>query len=317
MKTVSYVFPIFNEEGNIPVLYDTLLRTIEPIAARYAFEFVFVNDGSVDGSLDLLEELRAADDRIVVVNFARNFGHQIAVTAGMENAVGDAVIIMDSDLQDPPAVSLELIERWEEGYDVAYAQRRSRQDSAFKKATASAYYRMLSRVAEVEIPRNTGDFRLLSRRVVDVLKRYPEHNRFVRGMVASLGFRQVAVEFDRHDRHAGETGYPLRKMLKLAGDGIIGFSTFPLRVITRLGFLFAALSIVGAMYVAGARLFGLGSAVAGWTFLVVVVFFVSAVQLIVLGVLGSYIGRVYTEVQGRPLYIVESVRSAREHPSEQ
>lgn len=308
-KLVSYIFPIYNESGNIELLYETMCEVVKPKARTYNFEFIFVNDGSRDDSLEKLIALHKKDDRITVVNFSRNFGHQLAVTAGLDQAKGDAVIIMDSDMQDPPRVSLELLEEWENGFDVVYAQRRSRKDGFFKKLTAKWFYITLQKLADIEIPRNTGDFRLIDRKVVDTLGTFKEHNRFLRGLVSYVGFRQTAVLFDRDERHAGETGYPLKKMLKFAADGILGFSSTPLKFITKVGYFFSALSVVGILYALGMRLFRPEATVEGWTLLIIAVLLIGGVQLIMLGVVGGYIGRIYTEVQNRPLYIVDAVLS--------
>ena len=308
-KSISYVFPIYNESETITALYEELCSAIDTL--DYAVELVFVNDGSSDRSLDLLMELRELDDRILVVDLARNYGQQVAVTAGLDKASGDAVIIMDSDLQDPPAVSLRLVEKWEEGYDVAYAQRRTRQDPWFKKATASIFYRILQRVADIDIPRDTGDFRLLDRRVVEELKKFNEKSRFIRGMVSYVGFTQVGVPFDRRERFAGTTGYPVKKMLKLASDAILGFSTFPLKLISRVGYMVALIAVVGVLYVLVQKIFFPEALVAGWAFIVISVLFVGGLQLIMLGVLGSYIGRIYRQVQNRPLYGLRAVHPAR------
>ncbi|WP_285726304.1 glycosyltransferase family 2 protein [Psychromicrobium xiongbiense] len=308
-KTISYVFPIYNESGNIPTLYETISRTLSEVP--YDAEIIFINDGSTDSSLELLSALQVRDSRILVVDFPRNYGHQVAVTAGLDIASGDAVVIMDSDLQDPPAVSLQLISQWEAGFDVVYAQRRTRKDSAFKRFTAWAFYLLLKRIASIDIPPNTGDFRLLDRAVVDEIKRYREHDRFIRGMVSYVGFRQTAVLFDRDARLAGQTGYPLRKMLKLAADGIFGFSTFPLTLISRVGIFTALLSILGVLYALFMKIFVPAAVVEGWTFIVISVLFVGGLQLMMLGILGGYIGRIYTEVQNRPLYAVRAVYGSR------
>lgn len=303
--SVSYIFPIYNESGNIPLLYERVCEVTAELP--YDVELLFINDGSTDRSLALLMELREHDDRVTVIDFARNYGHQLAVTAGLDAATGDAVIIMDSDLQDPPAVSRDLLERWESGYDVVYAQRRTRQDTAFKKVTAAVFYKVLQKVSEIDIPPNTGDFRLLDRRVVDEIKKFREHDRFIRGMVSYVGFRQVAVQFDRDERFAGVTGYPLSKMLKLAADGILGFSTFPLTVIARIGFAAAGLSLVGVLYALYMKLFVPGAVIQGWTFIVIAVLFMGGLQLMMLGILGGYVGRIYKQVQNRPLYGVRNV----------
>lgn len=314
MRTITYLFPIYNEAGNIKLLHEVVSEVVKPLEDRYRINFIYVNDGSRDNSLELLNAVADADDRVTVIDLARNFGHQLAVTAGLDLADADAVIIMDSDMQDPPAVSLELIEKWEQGFDVVYAQRRSRQDSAFKKATARGYYWFLRKVADIDIPENTGDFRLIDRKVVDELRRFREHNRFLRGLVSFIGFKQTAVQFDRDKRHAGVTGYPLRKMLRFAADGIIGFSAAPLKLISKVGYFISALAFLGICYVVGVKLFLPATAVPGWAFITSAVFFLGGIQLIMLGVLGSYIGRIYTEVQGRPLYAVASVRTATAVP---
>lgn len=305
---VSYIFPIFNEAGNIDLLH----RTVDEVTRHlpYEVELVFVNDGSTDGSLELLRGIAARDSRVEVIDFARNYGHQIAVTAGLDRATGDAVVIMDSDLQDPPAVSLDLIAKWEEGWDVVYAQRRTRKDTAFKKATAALFYKGLRYMSEVDIPANTGDFRLLDRRVVDELKKYKERDRFLRGMVSFIGFDQTAVLFDRDERHSGSSGYPIAKMLTFATDGIMGFSTFPLKVISRIGFGAALLSMVGIVYTLIMKFFVPQVVVAGWTFIVLSILLMGGLQLIMLGILGGYVGRIYRQVQERPLYAVREAPAA-------
>lgn len=309
-KLISYIFPIYNEHDNIALLY----KTMDPLLQdhpEYDYELIFVNDGSRDDSLDQLIVLQQQDERITVVDFARNYGHQIAVTAGLDHAAGDAIIIMDSDMQDPPSVSFELIDKWEEGYEVVYAQRRSRKDTWFKRITAAGFYWTLQRLAEIEIPRNTGDFRLIDRKVADQMMRFKEHNRFLRGMVSYVGFNQVAVQFDRDERHGGETGYPLRKMLNFAADGIFSFSTAPLKLIRNVGYFIAFLSFLGIFYALAVKLFEPQGVVAGWTFIVTSVLFVGGIQLIMLGVLGSYIGRIYTETQDRPLYGIRTIYSTK------
>lgn len=312
-KRIVYIFPIFNEQDNLDILYRTVDEVTAPLRARYELEFIFVDDGSRDASLERLLELRERDPRVTVIGLSRNFGHQIAVTAGLDAADGDAVIIMDADMQDPPRVSLELIERWEAGADVVYAQRRTRRDTFFKRATANLFYRALRTLASIDIPRDTGDFRLMDRKVVDELGKYREQNRFLRGLVSYVGFRQEAVLFDRDARHAGETGYPLRKMIKFAADGILGFSVAPLRFISRLGYLISALSVVGIVWVLAVRLLEPETTVPGWAFVMIVMFFLGGIQMVMLGVLGSYVGRTYVEAQRRPLYAVRLIsRSA--HP---
>lgn len=304
-RRVCYVLPVFDEAAGITAFHAALITATET-RPDLAFEFVYVDDGSRDDSLERLLKLREQDDRVTVLSLARNVGHQMAVTAGIDAAHGtaDAVIVMDSDLQDPPAVSLELIARWEAGADVVYAQRRTRRDTFFKRTTASGFYWLLDKLAETPIPRNVGDFRLMDQRVVAEVVKYREHNRFLRGIVAQVGFRQEALLFDRDERFAGSSKYPLRKMLRLAGDGVFGFSTEPLKMITRLGLAISFLALVGVVYVIGVRVFDPDDSVPGWAFLAVSLFFLGGVQLIVLGVIGSYVGRTYVEVLDRPLYSV-------------
>jgi dolichol-phosphate mannosyltransferase len=309
-RTVAYVIPVFNEAESIDALHTRLSGVAQRLEERYEVRVVYVDDGSSDDSLRRLHSIAEGDPRVSVVELARNFGHQMAVTAGLDIVDADAVVVMDADLQDPPEVSIELVERWEQGYDVVYAQRRTRQDSAFKKVTARVFYRSLRRVADLDIPPDTGDFRLLDRRVVDELRRFREHDRFLRGLVSYVGFRQVAVPFDRDSRYAGTTGYPLRRMVRFAADGIVGFSAAPLRLISRIGYAVSGLALVGVVYVLGVRLLVPEAAVPGWAFLGAAMFFLGGVQIVMLGVLGSYIGRIYTQVQARPLYTVASVRPA-------
>lgn len=302
---ISYVFPVYDEEGNLDLLHEQLSAALETVDVDA--ELIFVNDGSTDDSLARLVALADRDERVVVIDLARNFGHQMAVTAGIDHARGDAVIIMDADLQDPPSVSLELIREWEDGWDVVYAQRRSRRDGPFKKATADVFYRILGAMSSVEIPRNTGDFRLIDRAVADQLRRYGEHSRFLRGMVAEIGFRQKAVTFDRDARHSGETGYPLRAMVRFAVDGITSFSAKPLQLISRAGFVVSALALVGLLYAVGTRILFPERVVEGWTFIVATVLLVGGLQLLLMGIIGTYVGRIYDEVKGRPLYGVQEV----------
>ena len=302
---ISYVFPIYDEEGNIDLLHEQVVAAIATLDVDA--EFVYVNDGSTDGSLERLVALSERDDRVVVVDLARNFGHQMAVTAGIDHARGDAVIIMDADLQDPPSVSLDLIHEWQAGWDVVYAQRRSRRDGVFKRASADVFYRILGAMSSVEIPRNTGDFRLIDRAVADQLRRYGEHSRFLRGMISEIGFRQKAVMFDRDARHSGSSGYPLRRMVRFAVDGITSFSAKPLQLISRAGLLVSGLALVGLLYAVGVKIFFPERVVEGWTFIVATVLLVGGLQLLLMGIIGTYVGRIYDEVKGRPLYGVQEV----------
>jgi dolichol-phosphate mannosyltransferase len=298
----SIVAPIYNEVDNIPELYqrvrDTMDSTGEP------WELILVDDGSTDGSRELIQELAHKDPRIRKVIFARNFGHQIAVTAGLDYSRGQAVVIIDSDLQDPPEVILDMIAKWKEGYEVVYAVRAEREgESWFKLFTASLFYRIIYRITDVDIPLDTGDFRLLDRKVVDVLNNMRERHRFLRGMSVWVGFKQTGVEYKRAARHAGETKYPLKKMIKFASDAITGFSYFPLQLATFIGFISAGISILAIPIVIISRLAG-SQAFFGQATTLIAVLFLGGVQLISLGILGEYIGRIYDEAKGRPLYII-------------
>ncbi|WP_328749985.1 glycosyltransferase family 2 protein [Streptomyces sp. NBC_00285] len=303
---VSYVLPVYDEEDGIQAFHTALAAALAE-RPEFDYELLYVNDGSGDGSLAILRDLAKNDERVRVVDFARNFGHQIAITAGLDLAQGDAVIVMDTDLQDPPKVSLELVDAWRAGAEIVHARRRSRQDTAFKRATAHLYYRVLRSSTDVDIPLDTGDFRLLDRRVADELRKYRERSRFVRGIVASMGYRQTEVAFDRDERFAGETKYPLRKMARLAIDGMTSFSTAPLKMITRLGFVVLALSLLGILYALAMKFFRPDITVSGWTMMMCVVLFLGGTQMLSLGVIGAYIGRIYSEAQGRPLYLVRDV----------
>jgi polyisoprenyl-phosphate glycosyltransferase len=300
--TFSIIAPIYNELENIPELYprmrEVMDRTGEP------WELVLVDDGSTDGSTALIRKLGENDDRVRPVIFARNFGHQIAVTAGVDYARGDAVIIIDADLQDPPEVILQLIDKWREGYEVVYAVREERQgESWFKKTTASLFYRMIYRITDVDIPMDAGDFRLMDRKVVEVMKHMREKHRFLRGMSAWVGFKQVGVSYKRQPRFAGETKYPLNKMIKLALNAVTSFSYFPLQLATYMGFIAAGLSVLAIPIIVVLRL-TTGTALFGQATTLIIVLFLGGLQLISLGVIGEYIGRIYDEAKGRPLYIV-------------
>jgi dolichol-phosphate mannosyltransferase len=299
---VSLVIPIYNEEAVLPQLDERLLALLERLGV--AAEVVFVDDGSKDGSLEMLRTMVAREPRYRAVSFSRNFGHQRAITAGMDASRGQAIVVMDADLQDPPEVILEMLAKWREGYDVVYGRRRSRAgESWFKLLTAKIFYRLFAAMIPIEVPLDAGDFRLMSRRVVVALHALRETHRFVRGLVSWVGFKQTAVEYDRAARFAGETKYPLRKMLAFAFDGIISFSILPLRFATYLGVLVGGASIVYAVSAIFAHLF-LNATVPGWTTTVVLVAFLFSVQLLVTGVLGEYVGRIYEQVKLRPLYIV-------------
>ncbi len=299
---LSLILPVYNEEETIDELHRRLTSFLSVVGESW--EVVFVNDGSVDRSAEMLNELAAKDARFKVIHFARNFGHQIAITAGMDHAEGDAVVIMDADLQDPPEVVHEMLERWREGYDVVYGRRSSRAgESFFKKVTAAAFYRFFRRMIPIDVPLDTGDFRLLSRRVILTMRALREQHRFVRGMVSWVGFKQCAVEYDRPERFAGETKYPMRKMLGLAVDAITSFSVLPLRFATWMGVFSAMVAIFTSIWTVYAKFFG--DTEQGWSTIVIVVSLAASAQLLMIGILGEYVGRIYEEVKRRPLYVVQ------------
>lgn len=300
---LSVVAPVFNEEPILPELYRRLRETLDAIGEPW--EIVFVNDGSRDRSLDIMRELHRQDPRVHVVSFSRNFGHQIAITAGLDYAQGDAVIIIDADLQDPPATIAEMVKKWREGYDIVYAVRAQRKgESWFKLFTAHLFYRLINRITGVKIPVDTGDFRLMDRRAVEAMRSLREHHRFMRGLSAWIGFRQVGIEYVREERYAGQTKYPFRKMLRFALDGITAFSYLPLQLATYLGFIIAGLSLVGIVATIILRLSG-SQAFYGQASTLVMVMFLGGIQLISLGIIGEYLGRIYDEVKRRPLYLVQ------------
>jgi polyisoprenyl-phosphate glycosyltransferase len=302
MVGLSIVLPIFNEELVIPELYRRLTQVMERNQETY--ELIFVNDCSTDRSLEHLRDLARRDARVRILHFSRNFGHQIAITAGMDHSQGQAVILMDADLQDPPEVLPDLIAKWREGYDVVYAVRTQRAGEGFvKRGTAALFYRLLQRISGVDIPPDTGDFRLLSRQAVDALGTLRERHRFLRGMSRWIGFRQAAVPFARDPRFAGETKFSFRKMLAFAFDGIVSFSFAPLQLATYLGFGASLVSFCYILYAIGLKFFT-DRWVTGWASLMVAVLFIGGVQLITLGIIGEYIGRIYEEIKQRPLYLI-------------
>lgn len=307
--TYSIIAPIFNEKDNIPELHRRVSEVMDSTGEPW--ELLLVDDGSTDGSTDMIRELAKRDTHVRPVIFARNFGHQIAITAGWDFARGDAVVVIDADLQDPPELIVEMARKWREGYEVVFAVRAEREgESWFKLWTASLFYRLISRITDVKIPLDAGDFRLMDRKVVDVLKSMRERHRFPRGMSAWVGFKQVGVEYKRAARIAGETKYPFRKMFRLALNAITGFSYFPLQVATYIGFFSAGIAAVAIPIVIYMRMTG-SQAFFGQATTLIAVLFLGGVQLISLGILGEYIGRLYDEAKGRPLYIV------REAPQEE
>jgi dolichol-phosphate mannosyltransferase len=302
----SLITPIYNEEETIPELYRRLGLVMDQMDG--AVELIFVNDGSGDRSLQLLRELHQNDPRVCYVSLARNFGHQIAVTAGLNFAQGDAVVILDADLQDPPELIPDMLALWRQGYQVVYAQRvQRRREGWFKRLTAYTFYRILKQLADVEIPTDTGDFCLLDRQVVEVLNAMPERNRYLRGLRSWIGFSQTAIRFERDPRFAGEVKYTFQKSFALAVNGLVSFSKVPLRLSTYLGLFSAAIALVMAVLVLYWRFFVPQSPLTGMATIIVVVFFLGAVQLVSIGILGEYIGRIYEEVKGRPLYTLGEV----------
>lgn len=298
----SVVVPVYNELDVLPELHHRVTKVMSDLGEPW--ELVLVDDGSSDGSSDVIRSLGEEDSHVRPVIFARNFGHQIAISAGLDYSRGEAVIIMDADLQDPPEVLPDLIQQWREGYEIVYAVRSSRQgESFFKRITASFFYRMINRITDVDIPLDTGDFRLLDRKAVEALKTMRERHRFPRAMAAWVGFRQIGVEYDRASRFAGETKYPFRKMFRLAINAVTGYSYFPLQLATYVGFACAGMSAIAIPIVIALRLAG-SQAFFGQASTLIAVLFLGGVQLISLGILGEYIGRLYDEAKGRPLYIV-------------
>ena len=302
----SFIIPVYNEEETLLEMY----RRVRAVMDRMdgAVELIMVNDGSRDRSLSLLRDLHEKDSRVCYLSLARNFGHQIAVTAGLNYVRGDAIVILDADLQDPPELIPDLVEKWRQGYQVVYAQRtQRRQESWLKRLPAYLFYRVMQRLADVDIPLDTGDFCLMDRRVVDVLNRMPEHNRYIRGLRSWVGLPQTSIHFEREPRFAGDVKYTFRKSLSLAANGLVTFSRVPLRLSTYVGLLAAAVAILMAILVLYWRIFTPHSPLTGFATILIAVFFLGAVQLVSIGILGEYVGRIYEEVKGRPLYVLSEV----------
>lgn len=303
MIKYSVIVPLYNEELVIEETYKRLTAVMEQTAESY--ELVFVNDGSRDSTEKLAKQIIANDKRVCLINFSRNFGHQTAISAGMDNARGQAVVVIDADLQDPPEVILDMIAKWKDGYDVVYGKRLVRKgETAFKKVTAKVFYRFLSSLTNIDIPTDTGDFRLIDRKVCDAMKTISEKNRYIRGLVSWVGFKQTSVEYVREERFAGETKYPLKKMLKFASDAITSFSDKPLRIAGYLGNTVSIVSFLYLLYVVIRKL-TVGDFGEGWASIVAISLFFNGIILVVLGIIGEYIGRIYDECKNRPLYIIE------------
>lgn len=301
---LSVVIPVFNEEKNVDLLHKRLSEVVKKISGEY--ELLFVNDGSRDHTLDLVKKIASQDAHIRYINFSRNFGHQIAVTAGLDYCSGNTIVIIDADLQDPPEMIGAMYSKMkEEGYDVVYAKRKSRKGETFmKKLTAKVFYRLLQRITNVHIPVDTGDFRIISRNIVEVLKQMPEQQKYLRGQIAWAGYKQTFIEYERQERHAGETGWPYRKMIRFALDGITSFSNFPLKFATVSGIIVSCISFVLILYALYSRFIS-KEYVAGWTSLMIVVLFMGGIQLLSIGIIGEYISRISANVRDRPLYIIQ------------
>ena len=300
---ISVVIPIFNEEANIHLLYERLVNAVTAVTNDY--ELIFVNDGSKDKSLPIIKELSAKFSQVKFIDFSKNFGHQIAVFAGLEHAQGNTIVIIDADLQDPPELIKDLYTKLQQGYDVVFAQREQRVGESWHKLlTAKLYYRVLNRLSEVEIPLDTGDFRIITKKVKDIIVSMPEHNKFLRGQIAWTGFNQTSILYKREERHAGNTNYPYSKMLKFAFDGITSFSNIPLRLATYLGFMVSFVAFLVIVYTLYQKYFK-HDVVQGWSSLMVSILFIGGVQLICLGIIGEYLGRIMDNVKKRPLYIVK------------
>ncbi len=299
---MTIIIPVYNEEGNIGMLYDRLSKVMQDLKVTY--ELLFVNDGSVDSSIALIRELASRHSEVRFIDFSRNFGHQVAVSAGLDKARGTSVAIIDADLQDPPELIAEMYQKMQSGYEVVYARRRSRKgESLFKLWTAKWFYRILARITSIPIPVDTGDFRIIDRKIVDILNAMPEKEKYLRGQISWIGFRQTFIEYDRQVRHAGTTGYTLRKMFRFAIDGITGFSNFPLKIVSFFGFVTSAIAFLVTLYALYAR-FVLKDYQPGWASLMVSILFIGGIQLISLGIIGEYLSRMNSNIRNRPLYIV-------------
>lgn len=308
-KKVSVVVPMYFEEKVVEECYKRLSTILS--CQKINYEIIFVNDGSKDATEEILLQIAKIDAKVKVINFSRNFGHQAAVTAGIFNSTGDAVVIIDADLQDPPSLIPEMVYLWEKGYDIVYAKRKKRiGETKFKLLTAKYFYKFLNYMSDIDIPKDTGDFRLIDRQVVEAFKNMPERNRFIRGMMSWLGFNQTYIEYERDERFAGETKYPIKKMIKFASDGIFSFSTKPLRLINKLGFITVIISLVLIIYSFYIKLTG-KYAISGWASLMIAITFLGGIQLLSVGILGEYIARIYDESKNRPLYIIKNKRNER------
>lgn len=305
MKKISIIIPMYYEEEVAEECYKRMTSVLQNIE-NYDYEIICINDGSRDKTLSILENLAIRDKRLKVLSFSRNFGHQCAVTAGLKYVTGDAIVIIDADLQDPPELIPEMLKLWEAGNDVIYGKRKTRDgESVFKLFTAKIFYKTLNALSDVEIPKDTGDFRLVDRKVVDTINSLPEHNKFLRGLFSWVGYKQIPFQYERKERFAGKTKYPLKKMLKLASDGIISFSTKPLKIVGGLGMISIVISFILLIYALISYIFKLNNLSAGWTSLMLGITFFAGVQLLSLWIMSEYIARIYDESKNRPQYIIE------------
>ena len=312
MKKISVVVPMYYEEEVAKECYTRLKDVLEKIE-NYNYEIIFVNDGSKDKTLEILKKIAKENKNVKIISFSRNFGHQCAVTAGLRYVTGDAIVIIDADLQDPPELIPEMLKLWEDGNEVIYGKRKSRKgESRFKLLSASVFYKTLNALSDVEIPKDTGDFRLVDRKVVDVINSLPEHNKFLRGLFSWVGFKQTPFEYERKERYAGKTKYPLKKMLKLAQDGIFSFSIKPLKIVGAMGILSVLISIILFVYAVLSYAFDWNNLVPGWTSLMVTMTFIGGMILISLWMIGEYIGRIYDETKRRPEYIIDETINIEE-----
>ena len=304
MKKISVIVPMYYEEKVAEECYKRLTACLQKLT-DYTYEIIIIDDGSKDKTLEILENIASKDDKVKVISFSRNFGHQAAVTAGLKHVSGDAIIIIDADLQDPPELIPQMIQLWEQGNEIIYAKRKKRKgESPFKLLSAKLFYQILNALSDTEIPKDTGDFRLVDKKVVDTINNMPEHNKFLRGLFSWVGYKQIPFEYEREERFAGKTKYPLRKMLKLASDGIISFSTKPLKLVGLLGFISIVISILILIYALLSYFLKLNQLSAGWTSLMVAITFFAGVQLLSIWIMSEYIGRIYDETKQRPQFII-------------
>lgn len=307
---ITVIIPVYNEEDNIIMLHERLKSVLDQLTDQY--EMIFVNDGSRDNSMPMIKALSKQHKSVRYIDFSRNFGHQVAVTAGLDMANGDAVVIIDADLQDPPELIIDMYKKMKEGFQVVYAKRKHRQgESLFKLWTAKMFYRILSKITSIEIPVDTGDFRIIDRKIVDILKEMPEKNKYLRGQISWIGFNQTYVEYDRQERLSGETGYTFQKMLRFALDGITGFSDLPLKIVSYFGFVVSIFAFFYLIYALYAR-FIIKDFVEGWASLVVMILFIGGIQMIAIGIIGEYLSRMNNNIRNRPLYIIKDTNLNQE-----